>query len=363
MEKKRVMFLFGGVSAEHGVSLVSAQAVMEAVDGTKYEVVPVGITEDGRWFYYTGALDAVSTGEWIHDGAHLTPAMLSADRGVGGLYLFSEDGRYEVMAIDAVFPVLHGKNGEDGTVQGLVTLAGLPLIGCGVLASALCMDKYRAHELAEKGGVCVPRSARFGMSGKKEACAAAQAMDLPLFIKPVKAGSSFGITKVRRREQIADAVALAFSYDDEIVVEQCIEGFEVGCAVMGDPDRGELTVGRVDEIEIPGGFFDFTEKYTLKGSKIYMPARIDAETEARVRAVAARLYRILGCRGFARVDMFLTPSGEVVFNEINTIPGFTSHSRFPGMMAGIGMSFDWVVNTAIADALEAYACEREGATV
>lgn len=331
------MFLFGGVSPEHGVSLVSAQAVMEAVDGTKYEVVPVGITEDGRWFYYTGPLGAVSTGEWIHDGAHLTPAMLSADRGAGGLYLFSEDGRYEVMAIDAVFPVLHGKNGEDGTVQGLLELAGIPVVGCGTLASALCMDKDRAHKLVSLAGIAVPRALVFSqarLAAAQQKIAAE--LRFPVFVKPVRAGSSFGVSRVTAPEELEAALRLAFAQDSQIIVEEAVDGFEVGCAVLG---REELTVGRADEIELSGGFFDYTEKYTLKTSRIHMPARIDAQTERRVQQAAKRIFRVLGCEGFARVDLFLTPTGELVFNEVNTIPGFTSHSRYPNMMKGIGLPF------------------------
>lgn len=344
---KKIAVLFGGVSSEYGVSLVSAHAVMQAIDRTRYDVLPIGIFPDGRWMLYSGSLADIPTDKWRDDEAFLTPCTLSADRLVHGLVTFYADGRYETIYLDAVFPVLHGKNGEDGTVQGLITLAGIPLVGCGVLASALCMDKYRAHLLAGVGGIRVPFSARFGPTEREEAIAAAKESRLPLFIKPIKAGSSYGITKVRQASEIPAAVALAYEYDDEIVMEEAIEGFEVGCAVMGDADRGELTVGRVDEIEIPGGFFDFTEKYTLKSSKIHMPARVDADTEARIRQTAVKLYNILGCRGFARVDMFLTPDGEVVFNEINTIPGFTSHSRFPGMMRGIGLDFTAVVNMAI----------------
>ena len=163
-----------------------------------------------------------------------------------------------------------------------------------------------------------------------------KSLSFPLFVKPLRAGSSFGITKVADESALDSAIALALSHDSKAIVEEAVEGFEVGCAVLG---REELIVGRVDEIELSEGFFDFTEKYTLKSSRIHMPARIDADTEKRIQEAAKTIYRALGCEGFARVDMFLTPDKEIVFNEVNTIPGFTAHSRYPSMMKGIGLSF------------------------
>lgn len=163
-------------------------------------------------------------------------------------------------------------------------------------------------------------------------------------MKPVRAGSSFGITKVTKQQELENAIQLAFEHDAEVIVEETINGFEVGCAVLG---IDELIVGRVDEIELSSGFFDYTEKYTLKSSKIYMPARIDAEAEKRIQETAVTIYKALGCSGFSRVDMFYTPSGEIVFNEVNTIPGFTSHSRYPNMMKGIGLSFAQMLDKLI----------------
>ena len=232
--------------------------------------------------------------------------------------------------------MLHGKNGEDGTVQGVFELAGIPLVGCGVLASALCMDKDRAHKLAAVAGVSVPNSYVLGRGEAGEAASRAERLGYPIFVKPVKAGSSYGVTKVTERGQLTAAVELAFSHDDAVLLEECISGFEVGCAILGND---ELTVGRVDEIELSQGFFDYTEKYTLKTSKIHMPARIDEITEQRIQKVAKTIYRALGCSVFARVDLFLTPDQKIVFNEVNTIPGFTSHSRYPNMMKRIGLSF------------------------
>ncbi len=347
MKKKRILILFGGCSPEYEVSLQSAHAVITRVDRQKYEPVLVGITRAGAWLHYTGPVEAIAADVWHRDAEHCDPALVSPDRARHALLTPNESVR--AIAIDAAFPVLHGKNGEDGTVQGLLELAGVPLIGCGTLASALCMDKVRAHRLAEQAGVRVARSVAFdGRPGAEQAVRAVEAMRWPLFVKPVKAGSSFGITKVASPEALCAAIDKAFSYDDQVIVEEAVEGFEVGCAVMGDR---ELTVGAVDEIELADGFFDYEEKYTLKTSRIHMPARIDGETAGRVKRTAAQLYRALGCSGFARVDLFLTPDGEIFFNEINTIPGFTDHSRFPNMMKGIGLSFDELVNRLIEQGL------------
>jgi D-alanine---D-serine ligase len=254
------------------------------------------------------------------------------------------------MHIDLAFPVLHGKNGEDGTLQGLLEMAGIPFVGCGTLASAVCMDKDVAHRLVRAAGIKTPKSAVITKKAAyEELNELTKALAFPLFVKPANAGSSFGITKAGGPEELAAAVAEAFVHDKKVVIEEAVEGFEVGCAVMGND---ELTVGEVDEIELSSGFFDYTEKYMLKTARIFMPARISVKTAERIKHTAARVYRALGCRGMARVDMFLTPGNRIVFNEVNTIPGFTSHSRYPNMMSGIGLGFGEVLDKLIALAEE-----------
>lgn len=335
MEKKRIAVLFGGNSSEYEVSLQSASSVLENINREKYEVVPIGITRQGEWFHFKGAIDKIKDNTWSEDTDNLCPIVVSQNPAVSGII---ELGRMKnkVIKLDLVFPVLHGKNGEDGTVQGVFELANIPVVGCGTLSSALCMDKDMAHKLVDAAGIAVPKSVTLGQSMSVEIYKLTEELSYPLFVKPVRAGSSFGITKIYKRDDLEAAVNLAFEYDDKVVIEENIEGFEVGCAILG---KEELIVGRVDEIELTEGFFDYTEKYTLKSSKIHMPARIDALSEKRVQEIAIEIYRTLGCSGFARVDMFYTPSGEIVFNEVNTIPGFTSHSRYPNMMKGIGISF------------------------
>ena len=332
MEKIKVAVLFGGQSTEHAVSLQSACAVLHAMKGTRFEAVPVGITREGRWFWYRGPLDAVGEGVWEKE--ECAPVTLTPDASVHGLLVQGAGSLY----LDAAFPVLHGKNGEDGTVQGLLALAGIPCVGCGVLASALCMDKDAAHRLARAAGVEVPPCVVLHAPPRPEVLAACtHGLRYPLFVKPACAGSSFGVTRVETPDALPAAVAEAFRHDGKVLVEQAVPGFEVGCAVLGAGEA--LTVGEVDEIELAHGFFDYTEKYTLETARIHMPARLSLAERDRVREAAKTVYRALCCTGFARVDLFYTPDGRIVFNEVNTIPGFTEHSRFPGMMRGAGVEF------------------------
>ena len=349
MEKKNIAVIFGGCSPEHTVSLASAAAVIRNIDAEKYEVIQLGITEGGEWFRFYGSPDDIEANTWRADRTKCIPAVISPDRDQHGILEFRLSG-VRTTRLDAAFPVLHGRNGEDGTVQGLCELAGIPLIGCGTLASALCMDKDRAHKLVMLAGVAVPRSVLLEkLPTSAELAALADGVGYPLFVKPVRAGSSFGVASVEAPSELRAAVKNAFRYDNSVLLEEAVPGFEAGCAVIGN---SELVTGRADEIELSGGYFDFEEKYTLKTSKIHMPARVDAATEQRLRETACRIYRALGCRGFARVDMFLTPDKRIVFNEVNTIPGFTSHSRFPKMMSGVGYDFPALVDALIALGLE-----------
>lgn len=348
MDKRNVAVFFGGCSSEYGVSLESASAVMDGLNREKYRLIPIGISRDGDWFYYTGDTQAIREDRWLNE-AHCVPAALSPRRATHELLLMKEG--VQRLSVDVAFPVLHGKNGEDGTIQGMIEMAGIPLAGCGTLASALCMDKDRAHRLVSLEGIRTPRS--MVLTGREEKRAAqefAEKIGYPLYVKPVKAGSSYGISQVTQAETLDAAIDLAFQHDAEVLLEENIPGFEVGCAVLG---ARTLLTGEVDEIELEQGFFDFTEKYTLKTASIHVPARISPEKAVQIRKAAMRIYRALGCSGFARVDMFLTPDGEIVFNEVNTIPGFTGHSRYPGMMKAAGYRFEDLLDKIIEQAVSA----------
>ena len=337
-----ILVLFGGCSTEYEVSLQSAHGVLSHLDRSRFTPLTVGITREGRWLRYGGPLSGLETGDWA-SRPDCVPCALSLDRGDRRLLWLDGSGRSE--GFDAAFPILHGKNGEDGTVQGLLELMDVPVVGCGALSSALCMDKDRAHKLAALAGVRVPRSRLFRRGAVLPQMAqAAEELGYPLFVKPVRAGSSFGISKVNAPDQLPAAVWTAFAHDREILLEEAVPGFEVGCAIMGSD---ELTVGAVDEIELTDGFFDYTEKYSLITSRIHCPARISPEKAAEIQEAAKAVYRALDCRVFARVDLFLTPWGEIVFNEVNTIPGFTAHSRYPGMMAAAGWDFGRLITRLI----------------
>ena len=343
MERKKIAVLFGGRSPEYGVSLQSAHAVITHMDRGRFQSVLIGITQEGGWYYYSGPADCIPSDTWFN-AADCTPARLSPDPRDRAL-LLEEGDTVRRIVLDAAFPVLHGQNGEDGTVQGLLQLAGVPVVGCGVLASALCMDKDRAHKLAHAAGIAVPASVVVEKSCPEgEALARCTGLEYPLFVKPVRAGSSYGITKVGTAQELPAALGLAFQYDGQAIVEEAVPGFEVGCAVLGNE---ELTVGEPDEIELAQGFFNFTEKYTLETSAIHVPARIPPEKRREVQETAKVIYRALDCRGFARVDCFLRPDGEIVFNEVNTIPGFTAHSRYPNMMKAVGLPFADLVTRVI----------------
>ena len=351
MEKKKIAVLFGGCSSEYGISLKSGYSVLANIDREKYEVIPLGITREGDWFRYYGDVERVLTDEW-YSSETCVPAYIIPDRSVHGMVELTSDGPV-FTKLDGAFPMLHGKNGEDGTVQGLIELAGIPLMGCGVLASALCMDKYRAHVVAEEAGIAVPKAASIdGSMSEDDVIRATAALTYPLFVKPVKAGSSYGITVVEDKSALMKAVNYALEYDDEVIAEEKIDGFEVGCSIIGD-GKGNEIIGRVDEIELfTGCFFDYTRKYTGIDSKIHTPARIDEKTEERIKEAGRILFKALGCSGYARLDMFLTPEGKIVFNEVNTIPGFTSVSRFPKMLAGIGLEYKDVIDKIIETGLK-----------
>ena len=343
--RKRIAVIFGGHSSEYEVSLQSAFSVLQNINENKFEVFPVGITREGEWYHYTGGLEQIRDNSWGEEKENLHSVAVSQSRPAPGFLVFDGD-RYRRIPVDLVLPVLHGRNGEDGTLQGLFELAGIPVAGCGTLSSALCMDKDRAHKLVSLAGISVPKSVAFRQVEQEAASRKVkETLSCPLFVKPLRAGSSLGITRITKMQELFSAVEFAFTYDTEVIVEEEVDGSEVGCAILGDE---VLTVGRVDEVALSGSFFDYTEKYTLQSSRIYMPARVERKTEERIQETAMAIYRTLGCSGFARVDMFYTSSGEIVFNEVNTIPGFTSHSRYPNMMKGIGLSFTEVLDKLLS---------------
>ena len=344
MYKRTIAVIFGGCSPEYEVSLKSAHSIINALNPEKYNVILIGITRQGEWYRFSGDVSDIISDKWHTDSGLLKKMIISPSRGEG-LLEFDDNDCASKISVDAVFPVLHGRYGEDGTIQGLCELAGIPVIGSGAAASALCMDKHRAYKIVSGAGIKVPKSVCYvTLPTEEELLADTKDMKLPLFVKPVKAGSSIGMTKIDEHSQLQSAVKFAFEFDDAVLVEEGVVGFEIGFAVVGNT---ELVVGRPDEVEVAKGFFDYEEKYSLKTAKLHMPARIDAQTEKRLGEAAKKIYYELGCRGYARVDLFLSTENEIIFNETNTIPGFTQHSRFPKMMNAIGVGFEELVDTLV----------------
>lgn len=339
--KKTVAILFGGCSSEYDVSLVSATSVIKNIKKDKYNLLMIGITRDGDFYLYNGDVNNIEKDEWLNekDAKRIT---ISTNRSDHGIIVLETN---EIIQIDVAFPVLHGQNGEDGRLQGLLELAGIKYVGCDMTSSAICMDKYLAHEIVSSNGYLSPISYLFNEKDSYEMIENKICnLYFPLFVKPLKAGSSFGITKIKTISELKEALKEAFKYDNKVIIEENVDGFEVGCAVLG---TDKLIIGEVDEIELEDGFFDYFEKYNLKTSKIHLPARISKEERERIKDTALAIYKILGCSGFARVDMFYTKDKKIVFNEVNTIPGCTSHSRYPSMLKEIGIPFEEVIDRLI----------------
>jgi len=337
----RIGILFGGRSEEHPVSLKSVREVAVHLDLEKYDPVYIGITRDGGWRLCAGPDDG-----WDSGGGR--PAVLSPDPAVHGLVVLDHD-RHETIELDVVLPVLHGRYGEDGAVQGLLELSGIPYVGCDIQSSAVCMDKSLAYAVARSAGIATPD---FWVATSTDSIDAD--LPYPVFVKPARSGSSFGVSKVSSPDDLANAIAVARAYDSKVLIEEAVSGSEVGCAVFGvDP---ELTVGEVDRIALSGGFFRIHQESApesgSENSTAIVPADISAEERRLVQETATAIYRALGCSGIARVDMFLTPEGTVVLNEVNTMPGMTTYSRYPRMMAAAGIPLSDVIDRIVASAMK-----------
>ncbi len=343
----RVALIFGGISTEHDISCKSADNVIAALDG-RFDLVLIGITREGRWLRYAGD-PAEVTGSWeAHD---CTPVYLVPGE---GLYEIGADGAELPLSVDVALPVLHGQGGEDGTVQGALEVAGVPYVGCGVMASAVCMDKDASHRLAASAGVRSPRCEVLwrGCSDEARAAAVTACGGFPVFVKPARGGSSIGVSRAADEAAYVEAIDAAFALDEKVAVEEAITGVEVGCAIVGDAVRGTW-MGEPDEIVVSGdGFFRIhLEKDPGANTELRCPAQLPADVMDRVRAAGTAVYEALGCEGLARVDLFVTPEGEVVFNEVNSMPGLTYYSRFPQMMRVAGHELGDVLAGRIRDRL------------
>lgn len=340
----RICVLFGGRSAEHEVSVLSATNVMHALDPGKYDAVPVFVTREGQWL-----LSA------FEDGALARPIsgteLCFIPGGRGRALASPEHGSpYELTGIDIIFPVLHGIHGEDGAAQGLAEVAGVPLAGCGIPGSVNALDKDIAKRLFIEAGVPVARSVTIHQGTLPDFGELEEALGLPLFIKPARQGSSVGVSKVSGRADYEAALSEGFRHDRKLLAEEFIRGREIECAVLED-SKGGLFVSRTGEI-IPAethGFYTYDAKYIDgDGAALKVPAELPQEVEDEIRAIAKRAFRALGCDGMARADFFVTPDMRVLVNELNTIPGFTNISMYSKVMEVSGVSYPEIIDRLVA---------------
>ena len=354
MKSLSVCILFGGVSPEHEVSLRSAESVLNNIDKSKYNVFPVGITKEGKWILYGGKdYSDLPSGRWLTHPDN-RQAAISPIRGQG---LLTFEGDCVVrQQIDVVFPVLHGENGEDGTIQGLLQLAGIPYVGPHVAASAVAMDKTLTKLVVDQAGITqaawnLVRRSDMGsrMEGTLDALEAK--FTYPMFVKPAGTGSSVGVSKATEREDLKKALLEAGKYDDKVLVEEFIRGREIEVAVMGNESPVASVCGEIDS---GADFYDYDAKYITDTSVSYIPARIPEDVAETVRDTAVKVYKAIGCQGLSRVDFFVTwQENRVVFNEINTIPGFTSISMYPKLFGASGVPYSQLIDKLLELALEA----------
>ena len=354
MKKLSVCILFGGISPEHDVSLRSAESVLNNIDHSKYNVIPVGITRDGDWIIFGGKdYSELPAGTWMNNPKNNRGA-ISPVRGQGLLRF--EDDCVVRERIDVVFPVMHGENCEDGAVQGLLQLAGIPYVGPHIAASAVSMDKTLTKLVVDQAGV--PQAA-WHLVRKHEVknhmdhviAALEKKFQYPMFVKPAGTGSSVGVSKAANREALDKALHDAAQFDEKILVEEFINGREIEVAVMGNSSPVASCCGEIDS---GAEFYDYEAKYVTDTSTAYVPARISEEVEEQVRELAVQVYSAIGCQGLSRVDFFVTyEDNRIVFNEINTLPGFTSISMYPKLFDASGIPYSQLIDELLNLALEA----------
>lgn len=347
-KKLRVAILFGGKSAEHEISLISARNIVEAMDKKKYEVVAIGIDKQGRWYLDKAArlLRGKEQSKVEFSDAKNSAAVLPGDTPTPMV----RRGGAGFGAVDVVFPILHGPFGEDGTVQGLLKLANVPFVGASVLGSAVGMDKDVMKRLLRDAKIPTPNFLAFARSDKISFAKVRNILGMPLFVKPANLGSSVGISKVTKPAQFSAAVKEAFRYDNKIIIEEFIRGREIECSVLGNEKPIASLPG---EIIVQHDFYSYDAKYIdEKGARLEIPARLPRALVKKIQRLALQSYRTLCCEGMARVDFFVRSNGQVLVNEINTIPGFTKISMYPKMWEASGISYSRLIDRLIGLALE-----------
>lgn len=350
MAKQKIAVLFGGASSEHEVSLVSAYTVLTNIPRDKYDVFCIGITKKGHWMYYPGEYEDIKTGKW-EENPDCCTAVLSPDTIHKGFIVMNSDGAI-LRKADAVFPVLHGANGEDGTVQGLCRLAGMPCVGCDMTSSAVCMDKTITHKILEYAGIKTAPFIELRRFMLKNTDAVAEQVSgklgYPVYVKPACAGSSVGVSRAETAAELKAALKIAFAHGDKVLVEKEIIGKEVECAVLGN--GSDIIASVPGQITPAEKFYDYDAKYKLGTSVLDIPAKISEQQTEELRETAKKAYIACGCSGFSRVDFFVCED-RIILNEINTIPGFTSISMYPKLMDNMGIPLGELIDRLIQLAL------------
>ncbi|HHW57596.1 MAG TPA: D-alanine--D-alanine ligase [Clostridia bacterium] len=352
MAKKKIAVLFGGQSGEHEVSLMSAKSIINNLDKDKYEIYMMGITKKGEWYLYRGDVEKIETGEWEKEGI---PATMGASTKYRGIITF-EDGKNGFYPIDVVFPVLHGPNGEDGTIQGLLELLDIPYVGANVLSSALCMDKVFTKRIFKEAGLPTPDFVvvyRKEIEDLEAIKKKVEHLGYPCFVKPANLGSSVGITKVHNEEELPGALKLAAKYDRKLLIERGIDAREIECSVLGNENPQASIAG---EIVPSNEFYDYNAKYFDGGkSLLLIPAPLPDEKMEEVRQLAIKAYKALDLRGMARVDFLMDRNtGTLYLNEVNTIPGFTKISMYPKLWESSGKSYSTLLDELMNLAIESH---------
>lgn len=353
MNKLNVAVIFGGCSTEHDVSIASASTIINNMKSEKYNIIPIYITREGKWLMYDGpSKENVKNIQWDKFGVS---AVISPDRMHKGLLRIVGD-KVKIVKIDVVFPALHGTNAEDGTIQGLFEMAGLKYVGCGVLASSVCMDKSITKTIAKQLGVkqaeyLVVES--YELEELESICKNVRyKLGYPCFVKPANGGSSVGISKVKNKKDLEKAIPLAFLFDNKIVIEKAIIGRELECAVLGDGGN-ETQISCVGEVIAADEFYDYDSKYNNSDSKTVLPADISEKISNEIQEISLKIFRAVNGSGLSRVDFFLENETEnIIFNEINTMPGFTNISMYPMLFEEKGLQISDTIDALINIALE-----------
>lgn len=344
--------IFGGVSNEHNVSLRSVTTLLNNIDREKYNVYPVGITREGKWYLYTGDVQKIKTGEW-EQSTDIHPAFITPNTDFSGLTVI-ENGNTKQIKADCVFPMLHGKNGEDGTIQGLLTLCGLPFVGCGHTSSALTMDKAFTKLIVESRGIrqadyVILKSER-GKYDKNLILKAEEKFGYPMFVKPCNSGSSVGVYKASDREDLEKSIEKSLCEDSKLLIEEAISGSELECAVLKAGGKYYTEVGEILSDDV---FYTYDDKYNNNVINTTAYPDISDDLKSKLMGTAVEIFDLLDCRGLSRVDFFADKkTGEIVFNEINTIPGFTSISMYPILMQKLGIELPELIDKLIETGLE-----------